>query len=104
MEIVELTGWTKGANVTDATTLHLFLINEKALLISGQYTVNGTSIGNQVIFTLPSGMKFTTKVARQDVNLGGVNCVGWSGETTILSSVALSSGTKYIQNAIMLLD
>ena len=104
LEIVELTGWTKGANVTDATTLHLFLINEKALLISGQYTVNGTSTGNQVIITLPSGMKFSTKVARQDVNLGGTNCCVFAGETILQSSVALSAGTKYIQNAIMLLD
>ena len=102
--VVELTGWTKGTNVTDASNMHLFLFNENVLIISGQYTTNSTSAGFQDIFTLPSGMKFTTKAARQDVNLGGITCFVQSGETTLKSAGVLSSGTKYIQNAIMLVE
>ena len=99
----ELTGWTKGSQVTDASKLHLFVLNEKVLLIIGQFTTNQTGTGNQTILTLPSGMSFSTAVDRQDIALG-VDCYALSGRNYVSSSAALTSGTKYIRNAYMLLD
>ena len=100
--VKELTGWTKGGQVTDASKLHMFVLNEKVLLIVGQFTTNQTGTGNQTIFTLPSGMSFSS-IDRQDVALGVVDCYALSGWTYLCSSSALSAGTKYIRNAYMLL-